>query len=205
MEDCIVKIREIQQEARSQNKAFRPRWPMIILRTPKGWTGPKDVDGHKVEGFWRAHQVPMGAMQSNLEHVKLLEEWMKGYKPEELFDENGRLIPELKELAPVSDRRMSANPAANGGLLRKELKMPDFRDYAVAMDKPGSLQVENTKVLGQFLRDVMTNNTNNFRVFGPDETASNRLSAIYEATKKPGWQITYLKMKTAVCSLQTVG
>ncbi|WP_036489378.1 phosphoketolase [Myxosarcina sp. GI1] len=191
MEECIVKIREIQTEARSQNKAFRPRWPMIILRTPKGWTGPKDVDGHKVEGFWRAHQVPMGAMHSNLEHVRLLEEWMKGYKPEELFDENGTLIPELKDLAPVGDRRMSANPLANGGLVRKKLKMPDFRDYAVPMDKPGMVQVENTKVLGQFLRDVMKKNMKNFRVFGPDETASNRLSAIYEVTKKT-WLADYL-------------
>ena len=191
MEECIVKIREIQQEARSQNKAFRPRWPMIILRTPKGWTGPKDVDGHKVEGFWRSHQVPMGGMHSNPEHVKLLEAWMKSYRPEELFDDNGTLIPELKELAPVGLRRMSANPITNGGLVRKDLQLPDFRNYAVAMDKPGTVQVENTAVLGQFLRDVMRNNMNNFRVFGPDETASNRLSAIYEVTKKT-WLADYL-------------
>ncbi|MEN9520121.1 MAG: hypothetical protein RLZZ381_2709, partial [Cyanobacteriota bacterium] len=144
MEECIVKIREIQQEARSQNQAFRPRWPMIILRTPKGWTGPKDVDGHKVEGFWRSHQVPMGGMHSNPEHVKLLETWMKSYRPEELFDEHGTLIPELKELAPVGLRRMSANPITNGGLVRKDLKLPDFRNYAVAMDKPGTVQVANT-------------------------------------------------------------
>ncbi len=191
MEECIVKIREIQQEARSKNKAFRPLWPMIILRTPKGWTGPKDVDGHKVEGFWRSHQVPMGAMHSNPEHVKLLEEWMKGYKPEELFDENGKLIPELKELAPVGNRRMSANPIANGGLLRKALKLPDFSDYAVVMDKSGTVEVENTRVLGKFLRDVMKNNMTNFRVFGPDETASNRLQDIYEVTKKT-WMADYL-------------
>ncbi len=191
MEECIVKIREIQQEARSKNKAFRPLWPMIILRTPKGWTGPKDVDGHKVEGFWRSHQVPMGAMHSNPEHVKLLEEWMKGYKPEELFDENGKLIPELKELAPVGNRRMSANPVANGGLLRKALKLPDFSDYAVVMDKSGTVEVENTRVLGKFLRDVMKNNMTNFRVFGPDETASNRLQDIYEVTKKT-WMADYL-------------
>ncbi len=191
MEECVIKIREIQQEARSQNKAFRPRWPMIILRTPKGWTGPKDVDGHKVEGFWRSHQVPMGGMHSNPEHVKLLEEWMKSYKPEELFDEDGTLIPELKELAPTGIRRMSANPTTNGGLLRKELKMPDFCDYAVEIDKPGTVQVENTGILGKFLRDVMKNNMNNFRVFGPDETASNRLSAIYEVTKKT-WLADYL-------------
>ena len=191
MEECIVKIREIQQEARSQNKAFRPRWPMIILRTPKGWTGPKDVDGHKVEGFWRSHQVPMGGMHSNPEHVKLLEAWMKSYQPEELFDENGTLIPELKELAPTGISRMSANPIANGGLLRKKLKLPDFSDYAIQMDKPGTVEVENTGVLGKFLRDVMRNNMTNFRVFGPDETASNRLSAIYEVTKKT-WLADYL-------------
>ena len=191
MEECILKIREIQTEARSQNKAFRPRWPMIVLRTPKGWTGPKDVDGHKVEGFWRSHQVPMGSMHSNLEHVKLLEEWMKSYQPEELFDENGTLIPELKDLAPTGTFRMSANPVANGGLLRKELKMPDFRDYEVEMDKPGTVQVENTGVLGKFLRDVMRNNMSNFRVFGPDETASNRLTALYEVTKKT-WLADYL-------------
>ena len=195
MEECVIKIREIQQEARSQNKAFRPRWPMIVLRTPKGWTGPKDVDGHKVEGFWRSHQVPMGSMHSNPEHVKLLEEWMKSYKPEELFDENGTLIPELKELAPTGTLRMSANPVTNGGILRKELKMPNFRDYAVEMEQPGTVQVENTGVLGQFLRDVMKNNMNNFRVFGPDETASNRLTALYEVTKKT-WLADYLPEDT---------
>ena len=191
MEECIIKIREYQEEARTKNKAFRPRWPMIILRTPKGWTGPQEVDGHKVEGFWRSHQVPMGGMHSNPEHVKLLEQWMKSYKPEELFDENGTLIPELKELAPLGIRRMSANPIANGGLLRKDLKLPNFTDYAVAMDKPGIVEVENTRILGKFLRDVMKNNMTNFRVFGPDETASNRLQDIYEVTKKT-WMADYL-------------
>ncbi|MBE9044086.1 phosphoketolase family protein [Pleurocapsales cyanobacterium LEGE 10410] len=191
MEECITKIREIQQEARSQNKAFRPRWPMIILRTPKGWTGPQEVDGHKVEGFWRAHQVPMGGMHSNPEHVKLLEQWMKGYKPEELFDENGTLIPELKELAPVGIKRMSANPVANGGLLRKDLTMPDFRDFAVEVEHHGNTEVENTRVLGKFLREVMRHNLTNFRVFGPDETASNRLQDIYEVSKK-AWMADYL-------------
>ena len=191
MEECVVKIREYQEEARTKNKAFRPKWPMIILRTPKGWTGPETVDGHKVEGFWRAHQVPMGGMHSNPEHVRLLEEWMKSYKPEELFDDNGTLIPELKALAPVGNRRMSANPIANGGLLRKDLKMPDFCDYAVEIDKPGTVEVENTRVLGKFLRDVMQNNMTNFRVFGPDETASNRLQDIYEVTKK-AWMADYL-------------
>ena len=190
-EECILKIREIQAEARSQNKAFRPLWPMIILRTPKGWTGPKEVDGHKVEGFWRSHQVPMGAMHSNPEHVKLLEQWMKGYRPEELFDENGTLIPELKELSPLGNRRMGANPLANGGLLRQDLKLPDFCDFAVAMDRPGTVEVENTRVLGKFLREVMRENMDNFRVFGPDETASNRLSDIYEVTQKT-WMGDYL-------------
>ena len=191
MEECIVKIRDYQQEARSQNKAFRPRWPMIILRTPKGWTGPSEVDGHKVEGFWRSHQVPMGGMHSNPEHVRLLEQWMKSYKPEELFDANGTLIPELKELAPMGIKRMSANPIANGGLLRKDLKLPDFCDYAVEMEQPGTVEIENTRVLGKFLRDVMKNNMTNFRVFGPDETASNRLQDIYEVTKKT-WMADYL-------------
>ncbi len=191
MEECIVKIREIQQEARSTGVAKRPMWPMIILRTPKGWTGPKEVDGHKVEGFWRAHQVPMGAMHSNLQHVKMLEEWMKSYKPEELFDANGTLIPELKELAPKGDRRMSANLVANGGMMRKELRMPDFRDLAVEVPKPGQVEAENTRSLGNLLREVMRRNMDNFRVFGPDETASNRLQALYEVTKKT-WLADYL-------------
>ncbi len=193
LEECINKIRTIQQEARSSGVAQRPQWPMIVLRSPKGWTGPKTVDGHKVEGFWRAHQVPMGAMHENLEHVRMLEEWMKGYKPEELFDQHGRLIPELKELAPTGHRRMSANPVANGGLLRKDLKLPDFRDpaYAVEVAEPGKIEVETTKVMGYFLRDVMRENMNTFRVFGPDETASNRLNPIYEVSKKV-WMADYL-------------
>ncbi|AFZ45000.1 Phosphoketolase [Halothece sp. PCC 7418] len=191
LEDCVNQIRSIQREARTSGEAKMARWPMIILRTPKGWTGPKDVDGHKVEGFWRAHQVPMGGMHSNPEHVKLLEEWMKSYKPEELFDDNGTLIPELKELAPTGQRRMSANPIANGGIVRKELSLPNFRDYAVQVPKPGTVEVENTKVMGYFLRDVMAKNMTKFRVFGPDETASNRLNPIYEVSKKT-WLANYL-------------
>ena len=191
MEECVLKIRDIQQKARSTGVAKRPMWPMIILRTPKGWTGPKEVDGHKVEGFWRAHQVPMGGMHSNAQHREMLEEWMKSYKPEELFDENGRLLPELKELAPQGERRMSANPVANGGLLRKDLLLPDFRDYAVEIPQPGTVEVENTRVMGNFLRDVMAKNMTNFRVFGPDETASNRLSPIYEVSQK-AWMADYL-------------
>ncbi|MDY7013238.1 MAG: phosphoketolase family protein, partial [Cyanobacteriota bacterium] len=149
MEQCVEEIRTIQEEARRTGVAKRPRWPMIILRSPKGWTGPETVDGHKVEGFWRAHQVPMGAMHDNPEHLKMLEAWMKEYKPEELFDENGKLVPELKELAPVGHRRMSANPIANGGLVRKKLLLPDFREYAVEVAEPGKVEVENTGVLGQ--------------------------------------------------------
>ncbi|MGF1523293.1 MAG: phosphoketolase [Leptolyngbyaceae cyanobacterium] len=184
MEECVLKIKEVQREARINGRIERPRWPMIVLRTPKGWTGPQEVDGHKVEGFWRAHQVPMGGMHSNPEHLRRLEDWMRSYRPEELFDENGTLIPELKELAPVGDRRMSANPHTNGGLLRRALKMPDFRDYEIPMDGHGTVEFENTKVLGFLMRDIMRDNPNNFRLMGPDETASNRLQAVYEVTKK---------------------
>ncbi len=184
MEECVLKIREVQRAARADGHIERPRWPMIVLRTPKGWTGPQEVDGHKVEGFWRAHQVPMGGMHSNPEHLEKLGEWMRSYRPEELFDENGTLIPELKALAPVGDRRMSANPHTNGGLLRHALKMPDFRDYAIPMDQHGTVEFENTKVLGFLMRDIMRDNPNNFRLMGPDETASNRLQDVYEVTKK---------------------
>jgi len=184
MELCINDIRAIQQECRNSGRPERPRWPMIVLRTPKGWTGPKDVDGHKVEGFWRAHQVPMGGMHSNPEHLRYLEAWMKSYRPDELFDENGTLIPELQELSPVGPRRMGANPHANGGLLRRELKLPDFRQYAIDIPEHGTVEFENTKVLGYFMRDIMRDNLHNFRLMGPDETASNRLQAVYEVTKK---------------------
>ena len=192
LEHCINQIRSYQQEARSTGVAKRYPWPMIILRSPKGWTGPKNVDGHKVEGFWRAHQVPMGAMHENPDHLRKLEEWMKSYNPEELFDyTTGKFKPEFKELAPIGHRRMSANPHANGGLLRKDLKMPDFRQYAVDVTHPGQVEAENTGVMGVFLRDVMRNNMTNFRVFGPDETASNRLAALYEVTKKAWLADTY--------------
>ncbi|MCS6960498.1 MAG: phosphoketolase family protein [Pseudanabaenaceae cyanobacterium SKYGB_i_bin29] len=191
LEDCITQIRQIQLEARSTGKPFRPKWPMIVLRTPKGWTGPQEVDGHKVEGFWRSHQVPLSGMHKNPEHLRLLEQWLKSYKPEDLFDENGRLRPELKELAPKGNRRMSANPVTNGGVVRKDLVMPDFRDYAVDVPSPGVVEAENTKIMGIFLRDVMKKNMHNFRVFGPDETASNKLHALYEVTKK-AWLADYL-------------
>ncbi|MEJ2691408.1 MAG: phosphoketolase family protein [Deltaproteobacteria bacterium] len=183
LETVIGEIKKIQHAARTQGITECPEWPMIVLRTPKGWTGPKEVDGHKVEGFWRAHQVPF-QIHENPSHLKLLEAWMRSYRPEKLFDKNGRLIAELKALAPAGSRRLSANPVANGGVVRKTLRMPDFRNYAVEVTRPGTTMVENTHLLGVFLRDVMRNNMNNFRVFGPDETASNRLTAIYEATGK---------------------
>ena len=157
---------------------------MIVLRSPKGWTGPKEVDGHKVEGSWRAHQVPVADPATNKKDLKIVEDWMRSYKPEELFDANGTLIPELQELAPSGPRRISANPHANGGLLRKELELPDFRDYAVEVKAPGATYAPPTDVLAHFLAEVMRRNMNSFRVFGPDETASNRLTAIYAASKK---------------------
>jgi xylulose-5-phosphate/fructose-6-phosphate phosphoketolase len=184
LDTIIADIRSLQQKARSGGQIERPRWPMIVLRTPKGWTCPKEIGGHKVEGSWRAHQVPIADVRSNPASLRLLESWMRGYRPEELFDAGGCLRDELKALAPKGPRRMSANPHANGGLLRKELKFPDFRDYAVKVAKAGTVQHENTRPLGEFLRDIMRNNMANFRVFGPDETASNRLQAIYEASKK---------------------
>jgi xylulose-5-phosphate/fructose-6-phosphate phosphoketolase len=190
--DAILKeIQSIQtrarnQDAQSQGAAGRPSWPMMILRSPKGWTGPRIVDGKQVEGTWRAHQVPVSDLQTKPEHLKLLEDWMRGYRPEELFDEKGALIPELAELAPKGERRMGANPHANGGLLLRDLVMPDFREYAVSVSTPGTENAEATRVLGGLLRDVTKLNAEakNFRVFGPDETASNRLEALYEATDK---------------------
>jgi xylulose-5-phosphate/fructose-6-phosphate phosphoketolase len=183
LEHCVLEIRKFQDEARSSGKAFRPRWPMVILRSPKGWTAPREVDGHYLEGFWRAHQVPL-EIGSSESHLKVLEDWMRRYEPEKLFDETGRLIPELKALAPRGTRRMSANPVANGGLVRKPLNMPDFRDAAVKVDKPGATQAGNVPTLGNFLREVMRLNMHNFRVFGPDETQSNQLQALYEVGKK---------------------
>jgi len=179
-------IKRIQTEFRLRNVIKRPRWPMIILRTPKGWTGPGEVDGLKTEGFWRSHQVPFAEMATKPEHIKLLEAWMKAYKPEELFDENGRLFPHLADLPPKGNRRMGANPHANGGILLKDLKIPDFRDYAVTMTANGEVINEATKVLGKFLRDVMKLNADeqNFRIMGPDETSSNRLDAVFEATDR---------------------
>ena len=186
LDTVIAEIKAIQRQARTQGVGKRPQWPMIILRTPKGWTGPKEVDGKKTEGYWRSHQVPFAEMATNPGHVKLLERWMRSYRPEELFDDNGALIPELAALAPQGDRRMGANPHANGGLLLKALKLPDYRDYAVEVPKPGAVSGEATRVMGTFLRDVMQRNRDarNFRVMGPDETASNRLGALFEVTDR---------------------
>jgi xylulose-5-phosphate/fructose-6-phosphate phosphoketolase len=186
LDHIVEEIHSIQSDARQNRKSNLPEWPMIVLRTPKGWTGPKTVDGKPVEGTWRAHQVPVADLQKEPEHLKILEDWMRSYRPEELFDEKGQLIPELADLAPKGNRRMSANPYANGGLLLRDLVMPDFRKYAVKVTKPGMEFAESTRVLGAFLRDVMKLNleAKNFRVFGPDENASNRLEAIYEATGK---------------------
>jgi len=186
LDHIVEEIRSIQDDARKTRKSGVPQWPMVVLRSPKGWTGPKFVDGKPVEGTWRAHQVPVADLQTKPEHLKILEDWMRSYRPEELFDEQGRLIPELADLPPEGDRRMSANPHANGGLLLRDLVMPDFRKYAVEVKKPGTSDSESTRILGNFLRDVMKQNleSKNFRVFGPDETASNRLEAIYKASPK---------------------
>jgi len=189
LEQAIEEIRTIQRDAREGGRLAGgssgwPRWPLIVLRSPKGWTGPKEVDGHRAEGFWRAHQVPILEVAENPRHLKLLESWLRSYRPEELFDEKGAPIAELLALAPKGERRMSANPHANGGRLRQPLHMPDFRDYAVKVKKPASQYVGSAEILAHFLRDVMRNNMTSFRVFGPDETASNRLQAIYEASPK---------------------
>jgi xylulose-5-phosphate/fructose-6-phosphate phosphoketolase len=184
LEQCVLEIRKVQEEARRTGKASRPRWPMVILRSPKGWTAPREVDGHYLEGFWRAHQIPLTDIATNPSHLKVLETWMRSYKPENLFDKEGRLIPELKALAPKGSKRMSANPIANGGLLRRPLEMPDFRNFAIEVKKPGATLAGNVPTLGNFLREIMRQNKQSFRVFGPDETQSNRLEALYEVGKK---------------------
>jgi xylulose-5-phosphate/fructose-6-phosphate phosphoketolase len=183
VDTAIAEIREIQHKARAGTDLKRPLWPMIILRSPKGWTGPKEVDGMQTEGSWRSHQVPFGDMEKP-GHVSLLEEWMRSYRPEELFDANGRFKPELAALAPQGVRRMGANPHANGGMLLHDLRLPNFRDYEVTVLAPGDTLAESTRTMGEFLRDVMRQNRNNFRVFGPDETASNRLAALFEVTNR---------------------
>src|SRR5689334_7625743 len=182
LDGALDEIRAIQSEP----PAGRPRWPMIVLRTPKGWTGPKEVDGLPAEGTWRSHQVPMANVRGNKAHLHLLEDWLRSYRPEELFDEDGILVSELRSLAPKGHLRMSASPHANGGV-RRDLVLPDFRDYAVEVAEPGTGATEATRVLGAFLRDVVERNPHNFRVFGPDETASNRLDAVFESTAR-AWE-----------------
>ncbi|MCA1399408.1 phosphoketolase family protein [Bradyrhizobium sp. BRP56] len=186
LDEALAAIHKIQTEARGRKRSERPRWPMIVLRSPKGWTGPKEVDGLKVEGFWRAHQVPIAQVRDNPAHLRLLEDWMRSYHPEDLFDEDGALIPELQALAPTANRRMGANPHANGGLLKRELRLPDYRAFAVEVKQPGQTVAAATHELGKYLRDVLKLNADagNFRIIGPDETASNRLDAVFEATDR---------------------
>jgi xylulose-5-phosphate/fructose-6-phosphate phosphoketolase len=184
LDDALDDIAAIQRAARQNGASGRPRWPMIVLRTPKGWTGPKEVDGLPVEGTWRSHQVPMADVRDNPDHLRVLDEWLRSYRPDELFDDDGTLVEELVRLAPVGDLRMSANPHANGGEVLRDLVLPDFRDYAVAVERPGTTTSEATRVLGAFLRDVVARNPETFRIFGPDETASNRLGAVFETTSR---------------------
>ncbi|KAK9368235.1 XFP N-terminal domain-containing protein [Lipomyces kononenkoae] len=184
LEKCVTEIRAYQKQARESGKPFRPLWPMIVLRSPKGWTSPRKVDDRFLEGFWRAHQVPIPDAATNPAHLKVLEDWMRGYEPEKVFDESGKLIPELKELPPTGIRRMSANPVANGGLLKKALNMPDFRDYAIEVRRGGTTDAPSMSNMALFLRDIIAANQTNFRLFGPDETESNKLGAVYQAGKK---------------------
>ena len=184
LDEALDEIEEIQKAAREQGVSERPRWPMIIMRTPKGWTGPRVVDGKPMENSWRSHQVPLSEVRTNPEHLQQLETWLRSYRPEELFDENGTLIPELAELPPKGERRMSANPQANGGVLLRDLILPDFRDYGVPVEKPGTIMSEATKVTGAFLRDVIEKNPSTFRLVGPDETASNRFTPVFEVADK---------------------
>jgi xylulose-5-phosphate/fructose-6-phosphate phosphoketolase len=196
MEDIIAEITSIQDDARVRGKTARPQWPILILRSPKGWTGPKEVDGLKTEDFWRSHQVPFAKMDED--HIKLLESWMKSYQAEELFDANGTLIPELAELAPKGKRRMGDNPHANGGQLLKDLRMPDFRDYAVEVPAPGQVIGEATRSMGKFLRDVMKLNldNSNFRVLGPMRSPQTGWQTSSKLPTAPGWNRRFPKMTT---------
>ncbi|MGH4023692.1 MAG: phosphoketolase family protein, partial [Pseudonocardiaceae bacterium] len=182
LDRCLDQITQIQRRARQDGITERPRWPMIVLRSPKGWTGPHEVDGHQVEGSWRSHQVPFDNARGDDAHRAVLEQWMRSYRPEELFDGLGVPVPAVRDLHPAGDRRMSANPHTNGGVLMRPLRMPDFRDYAVPVEAPGTGAVESTRVLGSFLRDVMRRNMTTFRVFAPDENNSNRLGALLQVT-----------------------
>ena len=184
LDEVTTEIAEIQRRAREDGETERPRWPMIVLRTPKGWTGPKTVDGLPAEGSFRSHQVPLADLAGNPEHLRQLEEWMRSYRPEELFEESGALRAELAALAPEGERRMGANPHANGGVLLRDLELPDFREYAVEVPSPTGSVSEPTRVLGEFLRDIIRLNPDRFRLMGPDETDSNRLGAVFEATDR---------------------
>jgi xylulose-5-phosphate/fructose-6-phosphate phosphoketolase len=184
VDHCVLEIKRHQQAARENAEVSRPHWPMIVLRSPKGWTAPREVEGHRLEGFWRAHQVPLPNVKKDPEQLQLLEHWMRSQRPEEFFDGHGRFSAELRQLAPAGNRRMSANLHTNGGRIKRALRLPDFRDYGIKFEKPGTTQAENTRPLGVFLRDVMKANMDNFRVFGPDENTSNKLDAIYQVSKK---------------------
>ncbi|CAK4033325.1 phosphoketolase 1 [Lecanosticta acicola] len=184
LEHCVNEIRKFQKQARDSGKVFRPRWPMIVLRSPKGWTAPRKVEGHYLEGFWRAHQVPLPKVHNDPEQMKMLEEWMRAYQPEKLFTEEGKLVPELKELAPPKGKRMGENPITNGGVIRKPLKLRDFKDFAIKVDKPAITSAPSMNTFAEFLRDIVRDNPKTFRVMGPDETESNKLSEIYKAGKK---------------------
>jgi xylulose-5-phosphate/fructose-6-phosphate phosphoketolase len=187
LDRCIEEIHSFQSRIRNDGDTTRPLYPMIVLRSPKGWTGPKEIDGHQLEGSWRSHQVPLREVKHSPEQLKMLSDWLQSYHPAELFDEHGKLRSEFRAVAPQGTKRMGSNLHANGGLLRKSLRLPDFRQYGVEVSTPGQIEVSNTHPLGVFLRDIFQNNPHNFRLFGPDETASNQLQAVYEATKKVWW------------------
>lgn len=192
LEHCVLEIRKFQKQARDSRKAFRPRWPMVVLRTPKGWTAPRKVDDHYLEGHFRAHQVPIPDVGTNPNHLAVLESWMRSYNPGSIFGEDGKLVPKLRALAPQGNRRMSANPVANGGILRRPLHMPDFRSFAVDVEKSGVSTYGSMGQLAIFFREVMRNNPKNFRAFGPDETESNKLAAMYDVGKKV-WMAEYFE------------
>lgn len=204
VEKCVQDILKYQKDARESGKAFRPKWPMIILRSPKGWTAPRQVEGHYLEGFFRAHQVPLPKVLTDEVQFKLLEKWMRSYEPDKLFTKEGKLIPELRELAPTGAQRMSANPITNGGLVRRPLVLEDFKKWAIEVKKPGATMAPSMNNFGTWLRDVMKRNPRQFRLFGPDETESNKLSAVYEETKKV-WMAGYLPEDADGGNLATQG